>query len=157
MTNQNQAGIGSAPDAESDRLEDRLARLIETADDMCGGDEQRREPLVERAESRGVGRPLAERAYDLAVEERLPPAYGMAVAAAGVSVQPLDSPRPEVGAVESGEPDWVDEPPPPHDADVERRLRQTFRRVRSHLEETGTPRDAFAAFAREPDLESFDY
>jgi hypothetical protein len=157
MTNQNEHEAGGTPASDPDRLEDRLARLIDTADAMCADNEMRREPLVERAEARGVERPVAERAYDLAMEERLPPAYGLAVTAAGVSVQPLDSPRPEVGTTASGEPAWVDTPPAAGEADIERRLRQTFRRVRSHLEEAPTPREAFSAFAREPDLESFDY
>lgn len=157
MTNDTTGDTGRVPDTDPAGLEERLSRLIETADAMCGDNEMRREPLVERAEARGVERPIAERAYDLALEERLPPAFGIAVTAAGVSVQPLDSPRPEVGTTASGEPDWVETPPPPGQADVERRLRQTFRRVRSHLEATPGPRDAFAGFAREPDLESFDY
>jgi hypothetical protein len=157
MTYDDEGGTGPGSDAEPDRLAARLARLVETADALCANDEQRREPLVERAESHGLERGLAERAYDLALEEGLPPAFAIAVTAAGVSVQPLESPRPEVGTTTSGEPDWVDMPPPPHQADVERRLRQTFRRVRSRLEEATTPRDVLAAFAREPDLESFDY
>jgi hypothetical protein len=161
MNNDSEGGRGpgdeSTQGAESEGLERRLARLVETADAMCGDEEMRREPLVERAEARGLNRAAAERAYDLAMEERLPPAFGIAVTAAGVSVQPLESPRPEVGTTASGEPAWVDTPPPAREADVERRLRQTFRRVRSHLEESPRPRDAFAAFAREPDLERFDY
>jgi hypothetical protein len=142
---------------DDDRLDLRLARLVAMAGDVSGDDEQRREPLVERGEERGVSRGLAERAYDLAVEEHLPPAYGIAVVAAGVSVQPLDSPRPDVGATAGGEPDWVDPPPPAREADLERRLRQTFRRLRSHLEDAPTPRAALEGFAREPDLEPFDY
>jgi hypothetical protein len=157
MNHENEGRQGAVEGAGSDSLEGRLARLVETAAAMCGDEEMRREPLVERAEARGVDRATAERAYDLAMEERLPPAFGMAVTAAGVSVQPLESPRPEVGTTASGKPAWVDTPPPAHEADVERRMRQTFRRVRSHVEESADPRDALGAFAREPDLESFDY
>lgn len=138
-------------------LQERLARLVESADEVCGDGELRREPLVERAEALGVERAMAERAYDLGREEKLPPAYGIAVVAAGVSVQPLESARPEVGETTSGEPAWVDTPPEPGTADLERRLRQTFRRVRAFVDDAPSPGAAFSAFAREPDLESFDY
>lgn len=138
-------------------ISQRLTRLIETAEELCSDDEHRREPLLQRAEANGVGRGAAERAYDLAVEERLPPSYGIALVAAGVSVQPLDSPRPDVNAVEASEPEWVDRPPSRDQADVERRMRQTFRRVRSLLPEARTPRAAFTALADEPDVEAYDY
>lgn len=150
MTNQREGRASGS-------LEDRLSHLIETADELCAGDERRRDVLLERGEAQGLRRGIAERAYDLAVEERLPPAYGIAVTAAGVSVQPLEGERSEVAEVNSGEPDWVDEPPPPAEAELERRLRQTFRRVRASLEDASTPRQAFTGFAREPDLEPFDY
>lgn len=138
-------------------LDGRVSRLIESADDLCADDEHRREPLLQRADSLGVGRAVAERAYDLAVEEQLPPAYAIALAAAGVSVQPLESARPDVGATEPSEPEWVDRPPAPVQADQERRMRQTFRRVRSLLAESDSPRAALTAFAAEPDIEAFDY
>ncbi len=151
------AGSDPGPEVGPGGLGERLSRLLGMADAVCGDDEQRREPLVERGAAHGLSRPMAERAYDLAVEELVPPAYGIAVAAAGISVQPLESPEPDVGATSSGEPDWVDKPPPPDDADAERRLRQTLRRVRSHLADAPTPGEAFSALAREPDLETFDY
>jgi hypothetical protein len=135
----------------------RLDELLESSDELCAGDEQRREPLIERARSRGLDRELAERAYDLAVDEGLPPAYGIAIAAAGISVQPLESPPPDVQAAEPTEPGWVDRPPPAKEAAREWRLRQTFRRVRSFLPDSATPRDTFAALASEPDLEPYDY
>lgn len=142
---------------EQNELRERLTRLIDSADELCGGDEQRREVLVERGESHGLRRPIAERAHDLAVEERLPPAYGVAVAAAGVSVQPLQQQGPDAEETNSGEPEWVDPPPPPDEAALERRLRQTFRRIRSFLAHAATPAEAFRAFADEPDIEPFDY
>jgi hypothetical protein len=150
-------GEGQGSSGRGGGLDDRLGRMIETADELCGDGELRREPLVERAEAQGVDRGLAERAYDLAMEERLPPAYGMAITAAGVSVQPLESPRPDVGEMNPGEPAWVDTPPAPGEADLERRLRQTFRRLRSFVDDAPSPHAAFTAFAREPDLESYDY
>ncbi len=138
-------------------VEGRLARLIESTNDICAGDEHRREPLVERGEAHGLDRATAEQAYDIAVEEKLPPAYGIAVTAAGISVQSMETPPPDVRAAEAGEPDWVDRPPATGDADAERRMRQTFRRVRSVLAAAPTPRDAFEALAGESDLEIFDY
>jgi hypothetical protein len=151
------SGQGPGSSGRGGGLDERLSRLIETADELCGDGELRREPLVERAEAQGLDRGLAERVYDLAMETKLPPAYGMAITAAGVSVQPLDSPRPDVGETISGEPAWVDTPPEPGEADLERRLRQTFRRLRSFVDDAPSPHAAFTAFAREPDLESFDY
>jgi hypothetical protein len=151
----NEQGPGST--SRDGNLAERLDRMIDTADQLCGDGELRREPLVERAEAQGVDRGLAERAYDLAMEEKLPPAYGMAITAAGVSVQPLESPRPDVGETSSGEPSWVDTPPAPDEADLERRLRQTFRRLRSFVDAAPSPQSAFSAFAREPDLERYDY
>jgi hypothetical protein len=150
-------GQGRGSTGRDGGLVERLGRMIETADELCGDGELRREPLVERAEAQGVDRGLAERAYDLAMEEKLPPAYGMAITAAGVSVQPLESPRPDVGETSSGEPSWVDKPPAPGEADLERRLRQTFRRLRSFVDDAPSPQAAFSAFAREPDLERYDY
>jgi len=138
-------------------VEDRLTRLVESADAICAGDEHRREPLVERGEAHGLSRATAERAYDVAVEESLPPAFGIAVAAAGISVQPMDSPPPDVRVSDPAEPEWVDRPPEGREADYERRMRQTFRRVRAFITDAPTPREAFAAMAHEPDLETFDY
>ncbi|NIP77972.1 MAG: hypothetical protein GWM90_01715 [Gemmatimonadetes bacterium] len=138
-------------------LEDRLLSLTAAAEDLGGEREHRREELVERAEERGLGRADAEQAYDIAREEGLEPAYGMAVVLEGVSVQPLDGARPAVNAVEPNEPEWVDTPPPRKEAIRERRLRQTFRRLRSKVDEEDSIQAAFAAFAREPDLEPYDF
>lgn len=140
----------------NDGLERRLARLITEADALRDGHEQRREALIERAEGRGVGRGAAEQAYDLALEEGLEPAIALALVGQGVSVRSFGAgaPADATGAVE---PEWIDRPPSPREATRERRLRETFRRVRSFLEREPTPRDALSAFAREPDLEPYDY
>jgi hypothetical protein len=138
-------------------LQERLLRLTAAAEDLGGGREHRREALVQRAESRGIGRPEAEQAYDIARQEGLEPAHGMAVVLEGVSVQLLDGIRPDVDATESSEPEWVDQPPPRDLAVRERRLRQTFRRLRSKMEQEESAQAAFSAFADEPDLEAFDY
>ena len=145
----------SGRNSESD-IERRLARLIAEADDLGAGREHRREALVERAESRGVARSEAERAYDVALEVGLEPAYGLAVVSQGISVQSFGGgAAPE--ASESVEPEWIDRPPSPEDAGQERRLRETFRRLRSFMESTATPREALTRFAGEPDLEAHDY
>lgn len=138
-------------------LEARLARLIETAPALTAGREQRREHLIERAEERGLGRPEAEQAYDVALEVGLDPALGLAIVLEGVSVQPLESPPADVDAADPVEPEWVDTPPSPEQASRERRLRQTFRRVRSLLEREPDAGAAFRALADEPDMESHDY
>lgn len=138
-------------------LEDRLLRLTAVAEDLGGEREHRREALVEGAESRGMERARAEEAYDIAREEGLQPAHGMAVVLEGVSVRLLDGTPPDVDATEATEPGWVDRPPSRAQAVRERRLRQTFRRLRSKVEAEKSIQAAFAAFADEPDLESFDY
>lgn len=134
-----------------------IDRLLDTVEALGGHDEHRRDMLVEGAEERGLDRPVAEQAYDIAREEGLDPAYGLALVLDRLSVQPLASPRPEVETSEPNEPEWVDAPPEPRLAERERRLRQTFRRFRSHLESAGAPQSATEAFAREPDLELYDY
>lgn len=137
-------------------LERRLARFISEAEDLGTGREHRREALVERAESGGVGRGDAEQAYDVALEEGLEPAYGLALVREGISVQSLGG-GPDAEATEAVEPEWIDRPPSTEQAVRERRLRETFRRLRSFLETEPGPRQALARFAREPDLEAFDY
>lgn len=137
-------------------IERRLARLITKADDLGAGREHRREALVERAEAQGLGRGAAEQAYDLALEEGVEPAYALAVIGEGISVR-IFSGGASVEAAESVEPEWIDRPPAPEDAGRERRLRETFRRLRSILELEPTPRDALTRFAREPDLEAYDF
>lgn len=137
-------------------LERRLARLITEAENLGAGREHRREALIERAESRGLGRGEAELAYDLAIEEGLEPAYALAVVGQGISVQSFGGPE-GVETSEAVEPDWIDRPPSAEEARRERRLRETFRRLRAFLDEEPTPRDAISRFAREPDLETYDY
>lgn len=137
-------------------IERRLARLITKADALGAGREHRREALVERAEAQGLGRGAAEQAYDLALEEGVEPAYALAVIGEGISVR-IFSGGASVEASESVEPEWIDRPPAPEDAGRERRLRETLRRLRSFLELEPTPRDALTRFAREPDLEAYDF
>ena len=142
--------------SESD-LQARLERLRRDADDLMAGQEQRRENLVLRAGERGLGRPEAEEAYDVAREVGLQPALGVALVAEGISIRPLDGGSADVEASDPVEPEWVDAPPPAEAASREKRLRQTFRRVRSLLEREGSPAEAIRALANEPDVEAYDY
>lgn len=153
MTNR-ERGRGTGEDGELGR---RLEALREAIGEMGGGRENRRDELVERAEARGLSRPAAEQAYDIAREVELDPAHGMALVLEGISVQPFEGPRPDVDSSEPNEPEWVDRPPDPELAERERRLRQTFRRLRSKLEEHDSENAALDAFAAEPDLEPYDY
>ena len=153
MNKQNRADTST----RNQDLQDRLQRLAGDAQALSAGQEQRRENLVARALERGLGRPEAEEAYDVAREVGLPPAMGMALVIEGISVRPLDGGSADVDASEAVEPEWVDAPPPAEAASRERRLRQTFRRLRSLIEDEDSPADAVRAFAREPDLETYDY
>lgn len=137
-------------------LERRLARLVTEAEAMGSGREKRRETLIERAESRGVDRGDAERAYDVAIEESLDPAYALALVGQGISVRNFGGSA-AAEASDSVEPEWIDAPPTAEDAGLERRLRETFRRFRSCLDGADSAREAVTAFAREPDLEAYDY
>lgn len=137
-------------------IERRVASLMADAEELGAGREHRREALLERAESRGLGRGEAEKAYDLALEEGIEPAYALAVVARGISVQSFGGTTP-ADASEPVEPEWIDRPPSAREAVRERRLRETFRRLRSFLDSEPTPRDAILRFAREPDLESYEY
>lgn len=138
-------------------VERRMERFLETVEAIGGKDEHRRELLVEQAEDRGLDRTTAEQAYDIALEERLNPASGLGLVIEGVSVQPLESPRPDVDTSEPNEPEWVDAPPEPALAERERRLRQTFRRFRSHMDAEASVTAAAHAFFQEPDLEPYRY
>jgi hypothetical protein len=140
-----------------DEVEARLDALLASVDVLCGDDEHRREPLLERAESHGLARSRAELVYDVAVQERVPPALALALVAAGLSVQPLRRERSPALSAKPGEPDWVDRPPEPKEAEREWRLRQTLRRLRSLLPASATPRETFTALGKEPDLEPYDY
>ncbi len=142
---------------EEDAAGARVDEVLRIVESLGGADEHRREQLVDEAEERGIDRPVAEQAYDIAGEERLDPAYGLALVLAGLSIRPLSSPSPHVDATDATEPEWVDAPPGPELAERERRLRQTFRRLRSRLEECADERTALMELAREPDLEDHAY
>lgn len=149
-----EGGTDSQHPPEAER---RHQALEASADALGGPEEQRRDVLMERAEARGLGRPAAEQAYDIAREEKLQPAYGVAVVMEGISVRLLEGPRPDVESAEPNEPEWVDAPPDRDEAERERRIRQTFRRLRSRIQEAESPAAGLRAFAHETDLESYEF
>ncbi|MFP4622615.1 MAG: hypothetical protein ACOCVZ_06240 [Gemmatimonadota bacterium] len=135
----------------------RLARVPAALEKLGGADECRREPLIERAEEHGLDRVTAGEVHDLALDEGLNPSYGLALAMAGISVQPLDGPRPDVETSDPNEPDWVDTPPTPDRALRERRIRQTFRRFRTDMAESESFDAALRQLATDPDVEPYDF
>jgi hypothetical protein len=136
------------------------ACLLQRADELenMAGRQRRRIELVERAvDEEGVERELAEEAYDLAREEGLEPAFGLELVRCGVAVcEPPDSDLGTTAAVK-GHPEWLEPPVPRAEATRERRLRMSFRRLRSLLEERDTPEEALVAFATEPDVAECEF
>lgn len=129
-----------------------LLQRVGELENMAGR-QRRRIELVDRAVAEeGVERELAEEAYDIAREEGLEPAFGLEVVRCGVAVcEPPDSDLGTTSAVK-GHPEWLEPPVPAAEATRERRLRMSFRRLRSLLEERKTPEEALVAFATEPDV-----
>lgn len=123
----------------------RLARMP--------GAERRRAELVESAEREaGVPPALSEDAYDIAVEEGLPPALALELIRAGVGVCEKVGEEPYAPAISDETPEWVTPPPPTAEAQREWRLRTTFRRLGTLLEECGDMEEAVRAFVAEPDV-----
>ncbi|HSJ14758.1 MAG TPA: hypothetical protein VK939_10085 [Longimicrobiales bacterium] len=131
-----------------------LARARELDDAL--EPERRHEVLMERAEARdGMERAEAEAVYALAEEEGLEPELALLLAGSGVGVIELEQPDsdPERLGRQQAPPDWVAEADvPAGEALRERRLRLSFRRLRSLLEETGSASEAVHRLAHEPDV-----
>jgi hypothetical protein len=138
-----------------------VACLLRGAADHVHGEpqERRRNALIERAIERdGLPRDFAELIHDTAEEEGLEPAFAFELVRCRVGVVELDQlVYPDAGAAESVK---MEGPPreliAPEEAGFatarERRLRTSFRRLRRHLEASGTPEEALSAFAAEPDV-----
>jgi hypothetical protein len=116
--------------------------------------ERRHETVIARAETElGLARGYLEKVYALAEEEGLEPLYAFVLVRCGVGVRELEAPEPaEEEATQQAPPEWDGVEVKLPDVVLERRLRSTFRRLRSHLERTPAPAAAAAAFLAEPDV-----
>ncbi|MBR9990989.1 MAG: hypothetical protein KFH98_14600 [Gemmatimonadetes bacterium] len=118
--------------------------------------ERRHEALMEWAESGlNLDREYAEQIYALAEEEELEPVYAFHLVQSGLGVRELEEPEQDMDeeAVQQAPPDWVAKDVVEfEDVVLERRLRASFRRLRSHLEDSATAAEAVAEFLREPDV-----
>jgi hypothetical protein len=118
--------------------------------------ERRHEALMEWAESDlGLERGYAEQVYALAEEEELEPVHALLLVHCNVGVRELELPEADAdeAAHQEAPPEWVGpEQTKLGDVALERRLRSTFRRFRTHLAEAGSAAAAVAAFMDEPDV-----
>ena len=140
------------------RTEDLLSRAGNIPTD-ANGKSRRREDLIQRAIDAGHPREYADRIYDVATEESCDPALAIEVVLAGVGVRELAPPEMddwEESQVEAP-PQWIEEPPSQEDADQERHLRLTFRRLRSLTEDGQSPEDALRVFVQQPDVGDVEY
>lgn len=118
--------------------------------------ERRHDVVMERAVADlGLERGLAERIYALAEEERLDPVYAFALVRCRLGVRDLQASQPagEGEAAQQDPPSWLGMPEVElGEIDLERRLRLSFRRLRTLVETVGDPSAAARAFADEPDV-----
>ena len=132
-------------------------RLLREVSSLTGAPHERRhEALMEWAESDlGLDRAYAEEIYALANEEDLEPAIAFLLVHSGLGVQELETPEQDMDeeATQQAPPDWVAEDSVElDDVTLERRLRASFRRLRSHLDESAAAAEAVRAFLRAPDV-----
>jgi hypothetical protein len=120
--------------------------------------EHRRSHLLEKSQKRsGASRHVLDRAYDLSQEEGLDPVLALELVGCGVAVVEFTPPEPSDEA-HSLAPEFVEPMDEPlSEILLERRMRQTFRRMRAALEQTEDLAGAIDHFAREPDVCPFDY
>lgn len=133
----------------------RWLRARVTGIELTGGLERRHETLMERAEDWGVPRVEAEEIYALAEEEGLNPELGLLLLASRLGVTELEPVA--VDPVEAGQqqapPEWVAAADlAPGEAQRERRLRLSFRRLRSLLASSSSAAEAVERFLAEPDV-----
>jgi hypothetical protein len=141
---------GSAGEEQAARrcLEEKVAGLTGSAL------ERRHEGLMEWSEADlGLDREYAEQVYALAEEENLLPVYGLILVSCGMGVRELEEPEEDEEAAQQAPPDWLGtESVELDDVELERRLRATFRRFRSHLEASPDRAAAVQAFLAETDV-----
>ena len=145
---------GGAAEQESGR--DCLVRSVASL--KGDGIERRHESLMALAEGElGLERAFAEQVYLLSEEEQLEPIYAFQLIRCGVGVRELSEPERDLetfAAAQGAPPDWVgDAVVELSDAVLERRLRNTFRRFRAHLESAETPAAAVESFLAETDVD----
>ncbi|HEX6308770.1 MAG TPA: hypothetical protein VFZ69_11310 [Longimicrobiales bacterium] len=117
--------------------------------------ERRHEALMEWAEGElGLERPYAEQIYALAEEEDLEPVLAFELVRTGIGVRELEPPEQDMDeAAQQAPPEWVaEEVVELNDVALERRLRASFRRLRSHVETSDSPAAAVEALLRDPDV-----
>ena len=139
---------------EEGAAREQLVRAVST---LTGAPHERRhEALMEWAESElDLERGLAEQIYALAEEEELEPVYAFQLVRFQIGVQELEEPEQDMDeeAVQQTPPDWVAEDAVElEDVVLERRLRASFRRLRSHLEASASPAEAVRAFLADADV-----
>ena len=142
----------------TDRTKTLLARLGNIQGE-ANGESRRREDLIQRVLDAGHSHEYADRIYDVALEENCDPALAIEVVLAGVGVRelmPTELDNWEETQVEAP-PQWIQEPPPVEEADRERHMRLTFRRLRSLTEQNGSSQEALKVFVREPDVGDVEY
>ena len=148
--------------ALQNRMSERTEQLLKTAARMIVSppEDRRRDALAQRAMGAGHTRAYADLIYDIATEEGVDPGLAFEIVLAGVGVRelshaPLD--QWEETQVEAP-PSWVsDDVFRSADAAPERRLRTTFRRLRSLGETQPSVEAMLQAFVREPDVGDVDY
>jgi hypothetical protein len=131
-------------------------QLIRDAASLTGEPHERRhEALMEWAEhDLGLDRAYAEQIYKLAEEEELEPIVAFQLIRSGLGVRELEAPEQDMDdATQQAPPEWVAENAVEmDDIALERRLRASFRRLRSHLDGHASPAQAVTAFLDEPDV-----
>jgi hypothetical protein len=143
--------------------QDQHARCLAQRIASLTGDasmERRHEALMEWSVSElNIQREYAEQVYALAEEENVEPVHALLLVHCGVGVQELEAPEQdsEEAAHQAAPPEWVEtEQVEFADVALERRLRSTFRRWRTKLEESGSAAAAVAALLAEPDVGAVD-
>jgi hypothetical protein len=121
--------------------------------------ERRHAELMESLELRtALPRHTLELAYELALEEGIDPALALELLACKVAVIDLAEPVPDDQSHSLAPPEWVVPVGLPNEAlELEGRMRKTFRRLRTCLQQNAEIGQAIAAFASEPDVDSYDY
>lgn len=136
--------------------------LVERVEGEAAGHqtERRRSDIMDDAQQAGMPPALAEKLYDIALEEGLDPGLGFELVLSGLGVAPPAdgvSNAAAAPAVDKYLPTWMFPAETPDELLRERMLRFSFRRLRSFLEEYSDADEAFERFAKEPDVGHFGY